>query len=242
MYIPRKFSIIIGLLALGLIPLLALSRGGLGSGAVVETIRPAGSFTRIASSGSAEVRIHKSPEFKVVVATNAKLQDSFEASSSDGLLSLGFKSGAIVRPTARVIVDVYMPKLESITVSGSGKAELKDSFEGASLRTVVSGSGSIHGAVHYDSLAASIAGSGSIRLKGACPQLAITISGSGRFDGNQLAAVSASAVLSGSGSINLDVGSFLAAVVSGSGRIQYSGDPEVSSRISGSGTVRNTGS
>ena len=242
MSIPRKFYIFIGLAALGMIPLLAFSKGGIGNGQIMETERHVESFTRIASNGSAIVRIHKSPEFRVVVATDARLQDSFEALTADGLLSLGFKSGAIIRRTTTVIVDVYMPKLESITISGSGKAELKDSFTGQGLKTVVSGSGSIHGSVSYDSLAASIAGSGAIRLSGVCPQLGVTVSGSGHFDGNHLFAVSASAILSGSGSINLDVGSFLAAVVSGSGRIRYSGDPEVSVRVSGTGTVRATGS
>jgi hypothetical protein len=241
MYIPYKFSIVIGIVALALIPVIAFGRGGLGNGRVVETERQVSAFTRIATNGSVETRIHKSPDFRVVVATDARQQELFEVKTANGLLSLGFKSGSIVRHTAKVIVDVYMPALESLSVSGSGKAVLMDRFDGKDLRMAVSGSGSIQGPVHYDSLAASISGSGTIKLSGACPQLGITLSGSGSFDGRQLPAVSVSAVLSGSGSINLDVGSSLAAVVSGSGRIRYSGDPTVISKIAGTGSVRKSG-
>jgi hypothetical protein len=242
MYVPYKFSIVIGLVALSLIPLLAFGRGGIENSKMVETQRQVSAFTRIASNGSVETRIHKSPEFRVVVATDTRQQDLFEVKTTNGLLSLGFKSGSIVRHTAKVIVDVYMPELESLSVSGSGKAVLMDRFDGKDLRLAVSGSGSIQGTIHYDSLAASISGSGSMKLSGACPQLGITLSGSGSFDGRQLPAVSVSAVLSGSGSINLDVGSSLAAVVSGSGRIRYHGNPTVNSKVAGTGSVRKAGS
>jgi len=242
MYVPYKFSIIIGLVALSLIPLLAFGRGGIENSKMVETQRQVSAFTRIASNGSVETRIHKSPNFRVVVATAARLQDQFEVKTAGGLLSLGFKSGSIIRNNPRVIVDIYMPALESLSVSGSGKAVLMDRFDGKDLKTVVSGSGSIQGTIHYDSLGATISGSGSVRLSGVCPQLGITVSGSGSFDGRQLAAISASAIMSGSGSIQVDAGSTLDAVVSGSGKIRYSGDPIVSSRVVGTGSVRKTGS
>ncbi len=241
MYIPGKFSIIIGLVALALIPLLALSQGGIGNNTIVESERQVGSFNRIASSGSAEVLVHKSTEFRVVVTTDANLQDLYEVKTEDSLLSLGFKPGTVVKRTSRLTVDVYMPELESLSVSGSGKAVLLDRFDGKDLKTVVSGSGSIQGTIHYDSLGATISGSGSVRLSGVCPQLGITVSGSGSFDGRQLAAISASAIMSGSGSIQVDASSTLDAVVSGSGKIRYSGDPAVSSRVVGTGTIHKTG-
>jgi hypothetical protein len=241
MYIPHKVSIFIGLAALALIPLIAFHQGGTGNGTVVESERQVGSFTRIASSGSAEIRIHRSPDFRVVIAASAGLQELFEARTADGLLSLGFRPGAVVRISSRLIVHVYLPELESISLSGSGKAVLMDRFDGKDLRTIISGSGSIQGTVHYDTLAAAITGSGSIRLSGVCPQQGITISGSGSFDGRQLPAVSASAIMSGSGSIRLDVGSSLDASIAGSGSIRYSGDPVVNTRIAGTGTVRKTG-
>jgi hypothetical protein len=83
MHIPGKFSTLIGLAALAMIPLLAFSQGGIGNSKVVQSERQVEPFNRIASNGSAEVRVHKSTGFRVVVSTDANLQDLFEAEKAD---------------------------------------------------------------------------------------------------------------------------------------------------------------
>ena len=241
MHHPRSIVIISALIALALAPLLALGQVEIGNRHLVETERQVDSFTRIASDGSAEIRIHKSTRTRVLVSTDANLQKHVKVTTSGDTLSLSLEPGLPPVRFSKLVVDVYMPRLEGISLAGSGNALLLDSFNGKELSLTISGSGSINGSIRYDTVAAAITGSGSLTLSGDSHQVDVSIAGSGSFHGNRLTTDSASATLSGSGSISLDVKSTMDAVNSGSGSIGYTGNPIVRSRNVGSGTIQKSG-
>jgi len=239
---PRIFTLVAVLAVLPLSVCFSMpGLGVVGNGKVVESERTVSAFTSIASGGSAEVRVHRAKATRVVVTTDENIQEYFNAEVSGGILSLGYKPVTMISRVTKLVVDVYMPSLEAITVSGSGNMSLVDSFKGDSFSATVSGSGSFAGSINYDTVAVKLSGSGKVRLDGSSDRLTVVVSGSGKFDCARLSTKSADMILSGSGDAELTVSGRLDARISGSGSVRYGGKPEVNASISGSGRVRNTG-
>jgi len=215
--------------------------GMAGSGDVVVSARTVGAFDTIDTGGSAEVRVHKGPAARVVVSTDANLQEYYTAATSGGVLRLGFATGTSVSRVTRLVVDVYAPDIESVSVSGSGDMTFVDAFAGDAFAASVSGSGSVQGSLRFETVSAKISGSGSILLTGACETLDLTVSGSGTFEGRGMQASSVTATLSGSGDAEVFATKRLDARLSGSGQIRYDGSPVVNASVSGSGSIRHLG-
>jgi carbon monoxide dehydrogenase subunit G len=114
-------------------------------------------------------------------------------------------------------VDVTVPTLDEVTLSGSGRIAVAD--------------------VAADDFTVTLSGSGSVDASGTADRLTVTVSGSGDAELGSLVTRAAHAVVSGSGRIVLDAAESLDASVPGSGAIVYAGDPNVTSSITGSGVV-----
>ena len=65
----------------------------------------------------------------------------------------------------------------------------------------------------------------------------IVVSGSGSFTKKGFIVENLSAIISGSGAININANTSIEAVISGSGSINYSGNAKVEKRVTGSGRV-----
>ncbi|MBU0928385.1 MAG: DUF2807 domain-containing protein [Spirochaetes bacterium] len=179
--------------------------GIIGNGKVIQSERSVGSFSRIESAGSAEVRVRKGPSARVVVTTDENVQEYFEAKTSGDSLWLGFKPMTAIGRVTRLIVDVYLPELEAVAVSGSGDLSILDSFKGGSFKAAIAGSGSVSGGgrLSYDSFSARLSGSGSLRLGGAYETVVASLTGSGDMELDCPSAASIDAKISGSGSMSL---------------------------------------
>ncbi|PKL23244.1 MAG: hypothetical protein CVV47_16250 [Spirochaetae bacterium HGW-Spirochaetae-3] len=232
---------------------------GLAGNGDVETVeREARGFSSIEVSGSTVVRVRKAPSTRVVVTTDSNLQSAFDVSVRGSALRLGWKPGTLIGRVTRIEVDVYLPELEGLTLSGSCALETMDSFSGDSLSIAQSGSGSIAATrLSYRRVELGLSGSGETSLSGLMDRLAVKASGSGKllFDGEGAAASfelsGSSAVdaegfscddvriaISGSGKASISARKTLDVTASGSGQVRYRGDPHVSAKTSGSGTVR----
>jgi len=208
-----------------------------GNGVIVERERSVGRFSSIEVTGSEELILHRGDSCRVLVTCDENLQDSYRARVTGSRLSLGFAPGTRIGGFTKVVVNVWLPELEGVTLSGSGNALMQDSFDARDVRLVISGSGSIRGALEAHEVDSTISGSGSIRLTGSSRGAKVVISGSGSFDGADLALAEAEVQISGSGSVDLDVSESLEVRISGSGDVRYRGNPRVNLSSSGSGKV-----
>jgi hypothetical protein len=115
-------------------------------------------------------------------------------------------------------VEVTVPSLRSLTLSGSG---------------ILVAEG-----VDAKSLDVSLPGSGVLRASGTAGKLRVSLGGSGDAQLAGLAAKDVTAVLGGSGRILVQALDSLDASVSGSGVVMYSGNPQhVTSTVTGSGAI-----
>jgi len=140
---------------------------------------------------------------------------------------------------SKIEVNITLPEIEELSVSGSGSLKVMDKFNAGDLRLSVSGSGNMELDTDSKIVDASISGSGKIKAKGSAEEIDVKISGSGGFRGEELKATHCEAKISGSGSCEVYAVESINAKISGSGSVRYAGDPKkVNSHSSGSGKVR----
>jgi len=139
----------------------------------------------------------------------------------------------------RVTIYLTMPEVSSVSLGGSGKIIGENTIESDDLYLSVSGSGRIELKLEVDNLTQKISGSGNIEVSGSADRAEISISGSGNLDALDMEVDEYEVKISGSGKCKINVGDSLEANISGSGSVYYKGDPDrIRSNVSGSGKVK----
>jgi hypothetical protein len=210
------------------------------SGQQKET-RDVKGFAKVNFGISGDLKIKIGREFSVVLEGNkSDLNEIITEVSGDRLLIK--QENWHFNFNEKVNVYITMPELRSLSVSGSGKAEVLDPIKGVdNLDLSVSGSGRLMTTeLETDNLDCSISGSGNISIgsAGKADRGGISISGSGDYKGESMEIDHLEVHVSGSGNCTCKAGDSLKAGISGSGNIYYYGDPKIDARVSGSGHVR----
>jgi hypothetical protein len=188
-----------------------------GSGIAASQTREVAGFSGVELAGSNVVTVHVGGKQSVVVHSDDNLLSRITTQVDAGTLVIGNTSGSF-KSRRPMSVDVTVPSLESLALSGSGVL-------------VVDG-------LDTPTLTATLPGSGVLRASGTAGKLDITLGGSGDAQLDQLVAGDVHAVLRGSGRILVTATASLNAEVPGSGAIIYSGDPtHVTTSVTGSGAV-----
>lgn len=198
-------------------------------------------FTHVSFGISGSLYIKTGPQFSLVLEGDKRILDDIETDVSGNKLVIKKENWRSSLRDEKVTVNITLPSIEGLSVSGSGKAEILNSVESQNLSLSVSGSGKILTTdLNVDKLKCAISGSGDIILggKGSADNGEISISGSGSFSGESVAIDHLDIGVSGSGNCICNVKGILNASVSGSGDVLYSGNPRIDARVSGSGRVR----
>ncbi|HUV30780.1 MAG TPA: head GIN domain-containing protein [Acidobacteriota bacterium] len=188
-----------------------------GSGRVVEEERRVDDFTRIKSSGSCDLLVTVGSGKKVTVAFDDNLIDYIITEVHGRTLEV-YSEGSYSSHRG-CLVEITVPILESVKVSGSGDVTIEH-LEG--------------GDFSY-----SVSGSGDLRAEGEVDEVEINVSGSGDVDARDLIAKVACVTIRGSGDVHVYAGESLDARVYGSGDIYYYGNPDPAhTKVYGSGDIR----
>jgi hypothetical protein len=198
-------------------------------------------FTSVGFGISGELYIKIGPEFNLVMEGDRDVLEDIETIVRDGKLIIRKENWRLSFNNEKVTINLTMPELEGVGVSGSGKVEILDKIVADDLDFGVSGSGKlIASALDVDRFVCGISGSGDVILgsAGSIDRGEISISGSGGFSGEGIEIDDLEVHISGSGNCRCRAGDNLEAYISGSGNITYSGNPKVDAKVSGSGHVR----
>jgi hypothetical protein len=210
------------------------------SGQTKET-RDVRDFTRVSFGVAGDLYIKIGPEFKLVIEGDRKILDEIETIVSGDRLTIKKENWRFSFNDEKVTVNLTMPEIEGLGVSGSGKAQIMDPVEADKLNLSVSGSGKLMTAdLNVDDFSCGISGSGDVMLGsgGSIDDGNISISGSGGFSGEGVEIDHLRVSVSGSGNCHCRAGDTLDASISGSGNVTYAGNPKINARVSGSGHVR----
>lgn len=202
-----------------------------------------GEFRAVSVEAPFRVTFEEGETARVIVQGSEAARERVQVNVSRGTLRLQLERQGWFRrtfqPSGSIEITVISPRVDTVSVSGSGRFVAASPLRGERISASVSGSGRIEGAVEAQSVSTSVSGSGRVQLTGTAPAAAdVRISGSGRADLGAIEAAAVTARISGSGRAEVWAAESLDARISGSGRLTYRGTPKVDSRVSGSGSVR----
>ena len=200
-------------------------------------------FNEVSFGVSGDLFLKIGSEFRLEIEGDQDVIDDIETIVSGDRLIIRKENWKFSLNDERVTINLTMPSLEGVGVSGSGKVQIMDPVKASDLNLSVSGGGKLYTQrLEVEDLECSISGSGNINLgsEGNIEDGKISISGSGNFNGDQTKIGRLSVSISGSGNCRCSVGESLEAQVSGSGNVTYSGNPRVNAKVSGSGHVRSS--
>ncbi len=145
-----------------------------------------------------------------------------------------------VRNHDDITIDITIPELTRIDISGSGDVYTTNTFlEQGNLDLNISGSGDLDIAFEGGDVDSRISGSGDVKLEGSATSISQRVSGSGTLKAFDMPCQTADFNVSGSGSAEVTVSDQLDVRVSGSGDVYYKGQPILNVDITGSGDVIN---
>jgi Putative auto-transporter adhesin, head GIN domain len=197
-----------------------------GDGNVKKETRNPGTFTKIHSSGSADVVITSGSNCSVTVEDDDNLLPYLETNVENGTLQIHYRDGVSVTSdhakiyiTAPTFSDVTTSGTSNITVSGLLQNPDKISFN-------TSGVGNIDGEVEAPAVSATITGTGTIKLHGHTKDFDCELSGVGHADCGNLQSENTTVSVSGVGVAHVFASVHLDATVSGTGSVHYRGSPQ----------------
>jgi Putative auto-transporter adhesin, head GIN domain len=236
----KKLSIAF-IIGIGILMTASCKKLVFGDGAVETEIRSVNNFTGLTSSISGTINYSISPTFKVEIIAQRNIINILETYLSNGKLVIRYKDAIAVSGGKDVIINVTAPSLDYVHLSGSGTINVLGNVVSNLLTSGVSGSGDIYlSSIQLtDKLIAAVSGSGGLHIwSGTVPNALMTMSGSGKIIADAVTANTATASISGSGTMQIKVLQSLNASISGSGDIYYRGTPSITANISGSGKIR----
>lgn len=187
-----------------------------GSGTSKTESRTVPTYTNIETHGAFDVIVTTGPTPSLTVEADDNLLPIIRTQVSGNTLTVD--STASYSTNSRLVIRITHPAVKAITINGSGTTSLTN--------------------LDSDTLKLAIHGSGDITATGKVDTVTLSINGSGDIHAQNLAAKSATATISGSGSIDTAVSTSINATINGSGSITYHGTPaQVSSAIHGSGSI-----
>ncbi|WP_114784492.1 head GIN domain-containing protein [Botryobacter ruber] len=186
-------------------------------------------------NGSTKVYINYGAQQHVEVKGQPNVLDVMSTSVDNGTWTVEFDR--CLRRHKTVEVFITLPSVNYVALNGSGRIEMRDSFEEPEIQCVLDGSGKISAAFETERAITRLTGSGEIYLNGLSRTQNVSLSGSGKVKAFDFPAENTTVNISGSGDVEVRTSQTLDASISGSGKVSYKGSPTVNSNISGSGKV-----
>jgi hypothetical protein len=218
--IKEQWPGLIAVMCGGLLALSSCVKPIKGEGPIITDSRSVPQFDRIEGSGSEQIEVFPSTEYKVEVTAHENLAAAYETNVSAGVLQVHMKDRFVNVKTNTVRVKIFAPALKSVQFNGSGGVN-------------------VHWLDTVQHFTAKMSGSGHINIEaGSLHQFYADMNGSGEIYAYDALSDSVTANHSGSGNIRVSVSRFLDGSVSGSGNITYKGNPVVRKSVKGSGDVK----
>ncbi len=197
---------------------------------------------RVSLAGVGVLVITQGDAESLVIKADAQVMSRITSRVEGETLVIGLESGSWWRKLGDALktirYDLTMKEIAGITLAGAGKIEASG-VSAERLDLAVSGAGKLRiDALSATDLSVVVSGAGGCEVSGRVENQDITITGAGGYKAPELRSCCAKALLSGTGTITVNVDETLDATVSGAGSIRYHGEPTVFRRITGVGSIR----
>jgi hypothetical protein len=200
-----------------------------------------GNFSKMRISGPFDVHVHVGGSPSAHATGPKEALDRLSVEQNDDTLVIkslpGGWGGWPTMSQGPVVVEVSVPDLHGVSVTGSGDVTV-DRMHGDAVDLALSGSGSLNvGTIDVGAISAVMTGSGDMSLAGKARTATAIVTGSGDLKADGLVADDAQTKLVGSGDLSLGARHLVKVVLAGSGDVTISGPAACSVSRSGSGDV-----
>jgi hypothetical protein len=197
-----------------------------GNGNVIKKTRDPGIFTKVHSSGSADVEIIPGSNCSVTVEDDENLLPYLETEVEDGTLNIHYRDEVSVSNDHAKIY-VTAPTLSEVSTSGASNIMVSSILKNSSkISFSTSGAGNIDAGVDAPAISVIISGVGTVKLQGHTKDFDCDISGVGHAACGNLESENTTVSVSGVGDAHVFASVHLSATVSGTGSIYYRGNPQ----------------
>lgn len=176
----------------------------LGQNKILTETRPAGTFTRIVNTCSADIELSQGDKNEIEVVADASIIGDLKTTISGKTLTIDMHNARPFRAIKKLKVRITVSDLQEIVLNGSGDLITLNPLQSANLKLKINGSGDARIIMKSGSLEASINGSGDINVKGVRGSLHLDNHGSGDFTGQNLQLDDAVIACFGSGDTKLE--------------------------------------
>lgn len=188
-----------------------------GTGKFVAQARNVSNFTSVNVSGYYNINISVGQPQSVVIKVNSNLLPHIESVVHGKQLTIKSEKGYLLRPQGIPEIDIVVPALNQIDLSGNNNLALKN-YSGNELELNFSGANQFTG-------------------QGVVNKLTLKVSGNTTIEAQKLLANRAEIESTGYSKIAIYAKDSLEVNIQGSATINYLGNPKLKQVINGSGTI-----
>ena len=185
-----------------------------GSGPSVSQTIDLSAFTGFDFQAAGDVTVTEGATQQVMVRAQQNVIDVLNRDVLNGFWRIGFTQ--CVRDTGDVRVEITLPVLDGIELSGAGTIDAET--QAGTVDTILSGAGTV-------------------TVFGQATTHEISLEGSGTVEAFDLVTNETTVVLTGQGNVAVRAEEQLNVDLLGVGTVSYKGDPQLNVRITGAGTV-----
>lgn len=188
-----------------------------GSSNITTEIRDVTGFTGVEVASALDLNITSGSEFNITVRANDNVQERVLVRRSGNVLEVRLSQGNYRE--IDVTVDVVMPDLESIKVSGASDV-------------------AVAGFATLDNLSVDLSGASDLDFEtAAVAELFASVSGASTASLFSLTATEADVNVSGASTLNLRATDLISGSVSGASTLRFRGTPDITANASGASSI-----
>ena len=203
----------------------------LGTGTLVSLDQNFTDFTNIETGFAFESTIRQDSVFKVTVTMDDNVVEYLKISKEGSTLKILMDEN-ISYNDVTLKVDIRMPDVENINLSGASASVISDFSFTHNLSIVLSGASAISGTINTGDLSLELSGASNVSFSGTGANLSVNGSGASLLSlGDFNLSGDASLILSGASVSTIRVNGTLNATLSGASILRYHGNPTLGSII-----------
>lgn len=211
-----------------------------GEGEPISERRTVNNFTAVEAGGNIRVMINQGSSedgHYVVVETQQNLIPEIVTDVSRGTLKI--ETAKCVKSTSDIVVHVFSPEYQELSLSGTGSLESTAWIRSERLKLNNKGTGAVMLELRVDRMDVSNSGTGDVVLQGSASTLSIDNRGTGSVQAQALRSDNAKVDSRGTGDVKLQVHGELDIKLSGTGDVIYEGNPQnIKQSNKGTGKIR----
>jgi hypothetical protein len=230
----------------------------IGSGDLITQEMDSTDFTKLEISHVFQAKVTRADSFFISITVDDNLLEYVVVRKSGNTLRIYLKGGYVYIGTTKM-VEITMPKLDKLSLSGASQGEvsgfrssdrLEFEVSGASSLNIddlkagdtdfeISGGSHVSGDIEISEGVFNISGASSIDLEGYAGDVSVEASGASRVNLANFPVSNATVRISGASVVTVNASGTIDGNVSGASRLTYLGNPALTIEMSGDSNVDN---